>query len=79
MTESRWPNEYDQILWTWLKNCKQQTLTLEHDQKILHWGTLMCEYDQNNDQICKNRLDITENESFKMTNLNVRIWPKIIK
>ena len=32
MNESRWPNEYDQILWTWPKNSHRRTLTLEHDQ-----------------------------------------------
>ena len=31
MTDSRWPNEYDQKFWTWPKNSLQRTLALEHD------------------------------------------------
>ena len=32
MTDSKWPNEYDQKFWTWPKNSHQQTLTFEFDQ-----------------------------------------------
>ena len=28
MTDSRWPNEYDQKIYTWPKRSHQQTLTI---------------------------------------------------
>ena len=33
LTHSRWPNEYDQKIWTWPKNSRRKTLSLEYDRK----------------------------------------------
>ena len=36
LTESRWPNEYDQNRWTWPKNWQWWMLMCELDQKYYH-------------------------------------------
>ena len=59
MTESRWPNEYDQNMWTWPKYVNMNKIC-EHDQKfnndehkhgeldqnLTQRRTLPCEYDR---------------------------------
>ena len=51
MTESTWPNEYDQNLVNMTKKLKTTNINNWHDQKFnkIYWQrwTLTCEYDQN--------------------------------